>query len=170
MHWLDRVLAACAWASGALLIFMLVSINFEVAMRYFFKSPTRWVFDFNEYALFYIIFLSAGWSLAKGHFVSVDLVVHALPERVRLWLGAVTSLTAAAVSGILTTYGAELVWDAYRSGTFFHRSLLFPQWPVLAVLPFGSAMMMLVLLRNAWSFATGRAPEHSQESGVGADH
>jgi TRAP-type C4-dicarboxylate transport system permease small subunit len=41
----DRVLDITAFLGGALLVFLILSVCWEVVLRYFFNKPTSWVVE-----------------------------------------------------------------------------------------------------------------------------
>jgi len=47
-----------AFLTGVLMVFMMLSISSDVAMRYLLNQPIFWLLEVTEYGLLYITFLS----------------------------------------------------------------------------------------------------------------
>ena len=50
----DRIIDISVILAGILVIFLMLSVSFEVALRYFFAHPTSWVVEIAGYILLYI--------------------------------------------------------------------------------------------------------------------
>ena len=87
----NRLFTACA---GALAIFILCVILYDVTLRYVFDRPTIWAIDFASFALSYLFFLSLAPALDSGFHVSVDYFNHKFSERFQRWAGVLASLLA----------------------------------------------------------------------------
>jgi TRAP-type C4-dicarboxylate transport system permease small subunit len=53
----DLIVTALAVMAGILLVFMILSVSWEVITRYFLNNPTIWVIEISEYTLLYLTFL-----------------------------------------------------------------------------------------------------------------
>jgi TRAP-type mannitol/chloroaromatic compound transport system permease small subunit len=51
----DRIITWVAYVSGWIIIIMMLSISYEVVMRYFFRAPTAWVVDFSGYMQYVLV-------------------------------------------------------------------------------------------------------------------
>ncbi|MBI4186539.1 MAG: TRAP transporter small permease [Chloroflexi bacterium] len=151
----DRVLFASAVVAAALVVYMAVTTDFDVIMRYFFRRPTRWAVDFSEYALLYVTFLGAAWVLAREGHVKIDIVLNALSSRSQQLLNIITSLLGAGACGIFFWLGLEVTWEVYEAGDILWKSTIIPKWPVWMVMPAGSLLLTIQFLRRTWYYVRG---------------
>jgi TRAP-type C4-dicarboxylate transport system permease small subunit len=149
----ERLLTTFAVVAAASVAFMAVSVDFEVVSRYFFNHPTKWVIDFTEYALLYILFLSTAWVLSKENHITVDILLTFCPLKVRRVLNVIASLIGAMASGIFFWASTVVTWQTYKSSEVLWHSVIFPKWPIWVVMPVGSLLLTVQFLRRSWSFA-----------------
>lgn len=146
----ERVLDGFSFLSGSVLIFMSISINIEVIMRYCFNRPTSWAVDFNGYALIYMTFLSAAWVLKKDGHVKIEILLDYLPKKVQRILNVITSAIGASLSAIFTWYSLQIMLEALRQKEMFVESVIVPRWPILMVMPIGAFLLVLQFIRRGW--------------------
>ncbi len=63
ISWFDERLAEFA---GWIVMVMMVTITYDVAMRYIFGMPTTWSFEINRYMLILVMFFAGPWALPAG--------------------------------------------------------------------------------------------------------
>lgn len=123
----------------ALAILALVAIItcYEVAARYFFGAPTRWVNDYVAYALCLIIFLAVPeLTRTRAHIAISFLVDGAPPRRARIMrvviamLGTLACLAAAWIS-------AEENWRQYVQGEETIATIPIPKWWISIFITYG---------------------------------
>ena len=153
---LDRMLVVTVVVAGGLVVYLAVTLDFEIVMRYFFNRPTTWVIDFSEYALLYITFLGAAWVLSKEGHVKIDLLLNALSPRNQQVLNTITSLLGAGACAVFLWLSLWVSWEAFEAGHIFWRATIIPKWPILIVMPIGSLFLTIQFLRRAWLYARGR--------------
>lgn len=146
----DRVLISLAWVAAAIVVYLAVSVDFEVVMRYFFNRPTSWTVDFAEYALIYILFLSAAWVLSREGHVKIDFLLRALSTRVQRVVNIITSLVGAGACGVFFWFSLRATWEAFLAGDLIFRATVVPKWPIFMIMPIGSLLLTLQFLRSAW--------------------
>jgi TRAP-type C4-dicarboxylate transport system permease small subunit len=144
----DNSLKFLTYLAGIILVFITLSVTFDVIMRYILNRPSRWIVDISEYALVFILFLSAGWTLAEGGHVEISLVVGALPRRLQRVLNVITSALGALVCGLLLWKSIDLIWELYEAQDLFFKSLVIPKWTVFTVVPIGFLTMFLQFIRR----------------------
>ena len=150
----DRIFKALltgfACCAGVVLIFMTVSINFEVLMRYLLNRPTSWVVDSNSYALVFMTFLSAAWVLSREGHVKIELLVDRLPEKARRIINAATSIAGVILCGLFSWYGVVITHRAIVQKEMLVESIIVPKWPIVAVMPIGGFLLMIEFMRKGW--------------------
>jgi TRAP-type C4-dicarboxylate transport system permease small subunit len=148
----DKAVSALAILGGLLLVFVMLAINFGVVTRYFFRSPHAWVSEITSMSLVYITFLATTWVLRKDGHVIMDVVALVLTPRSKSILDSVTSFICSIMFLLFTVYGAYLTWDHYERGLFnSHEVLRIPTAYLLGIIPVGSFLLFLQLLRRSLS-------------------
>lgn len=145
---LDVVENSMAATATVLLVLITLSVCLEIVLRYFFNRPQVWVVELTEYGLVYITFLGSAWVLRnKGH-VQVNVVVSHLNPRWQRRCRLFSEALGIAVSLLLTVFGTLITWEHYTRGVYKPTLLEVPNWAVLVVIPFGSAVLMLEFWRG----------------------
>lgn len=149
----DRTIILLAVLAGILLIVMMLSVNFEVAMRYFLGSPTKWVMDVTQSILLYITFLGTAWVLKREGHVKMDMVINRLKPRTQAMVNIITSISAAIPWLVITCYTANVTWDHFQRGFIMMRTALYmPSAPILVIIPIGSFLLFIQFLRRAYGY------------------
>jgi len=148
----DSIIGVMAGFSSVILIYLMVSVCFDVVMRYFFNRPQAWVVEISEYLLLYITFLGAAWVLKNEGHVIVDIVITRVSPKTNAVLGIISSLTGTFVYLIIFWFGSIETLDHFKRGILNPSILEFPKAPLLAVIPFGSFFFMIQFARRALGF------------------
>jgi TRAP-type C4-dicarboxylate transport system permease small subunit len=158
MHPLERTLAPVnrvfAFAAAMVVLFMMLSIVYDVVARAVFGAPTVWVLDFNEYALVFLTFIPAGGILLRGGHVRVEIVTSRLTFRGQRRLDILSHLLGVIYCAILAWQGASMTWAAWQRDYRFSTALEFPQYPVLGIIPAGSIWLAVAFAARAWILLT----------------
>ena len=151
----DRIIGITTILAGVLLIFLMLSVGWEVALRYFFGRPTSWVVEIAGYILLYIPFLVAAWVLKREGHVKMDLVVNRLSPRTQALTNMITSVLGAIFCLVVAWYGAGTTWDMFQRG--IHRStvLMAPVAPLIAIIPIGFFLLFIQFLRRTYKYLGG---------------
>lgn len=149
---IDRISRILGFLAGAIIIFLLIAVVADVVLRYFFNSPIEWVPEYSEYSLLYITFLGTAWVLLeKGH-VNIDLALTRLNPRAQAMANTINYLVAAIVFLIVTWFGLKVTLDMLQTNYLYDTPLKTPRFIVLAVIPLGSALLFLLLIKNTWEY------------------
>jgi len=158
----DRLLDSLAWISCALIAFQFISVSLEVLVRYFFGFTFGWVTALNEWSLVFITFLGAAWLQREGGHTSDDSIISLLPAWVKRVTDRLGWILAVVTCGMLVWYGTKVTLENFWNETYdFFKIREVPVAYVYAVIPFGSLLWMIQLLRT-WR----RDPHKDEESEV----
>jgi TRAP-type C4-dicarboxylate transport system permease small subunit len=136
-------------------------IALDVALRNLAGTGFPWLIDAIEYGLFAGTFLAAPWVLREGAHVRVDIVVAALPSRGAALLEMIADLIGLAVCLILLWYGVKVTLTAAALGSMVLKSIIFPEWWALAVVPLSSLLLAIeFVLRLGRAHRTAPALGH----------
>ncbi len=150
---IDATLTSLVVLAAVILIFVMLSVNAEVIMRYFLNRPLLWVIEISEYSLLYITFLGTAWLLKKDGHVRMDLVLERLKPITQAVINITTSAILAIFCLILAWYGGEVTWEQFQVGTVKGGTILdFPLAAVLVVIPVGSFLLSIQFLRRSYGY------------------
>jgi C4-dicarboxylate transporter DctQ subunit len=146
----DYIITIAAVLAGILVIFLMVSVGLEVALRYFVGHPTSWVVEIAGYCLLYIPFLVAAWVLKKEGHVRMDLLVDKLGLRTQSLLNAITSIVGAVICLFLTVFGAKatVYFIGYQTPTI----LMLPKSAIISIISVGSFLLFIQFLRRTHAY------------------
>ncbi|WP_233720466.1 TRAP transporter small permease [Jiella avicenniae] len=106
---MERGLAAICLAVA------IMALMLQVVARYGFDSALPWPEELAKFAFVWATFLGAAAGAGQKAHIVVDLVVGALPVRVRLMLAALVNATLVALLLVLAWHGARLVTLGFNS-------------------------------------------------------
>ena len=161
-QFLTYVEKANEWIAKAvswLIVLIILATSYEVVMRYIFKSPTIWSFEFN-YLVFGIYFMLAGaYTYATGNHVNVDILYGRLNPRGRAFLDLLTAPLFFVFITVMLYQGCKFFWNSLQ----FHETLSSawapPIYPFKFIIPLAALMLflqgLLKLIRNIQTIQTG---------------
>jgi TRAP-type C4-dicarboxylate transport system permease small subunit len=145
----DRLLDACAWIGCAMLVFQVVSVSVEIVCRYFFSISFSIITPLNEWSLVYLTFLGAAWLQREGGHTSDDSVVALLPPWVDWTARRLGWLLAIVTCGLLVWYGTLATVENFSNRAYdFFKLPNFPIFYIYMIIPFGSLLWLIQLLRK----------------------
>lgn len=129
---------------------MVVTIAYDVILRYVFRAPTVWQYDTSYMLGGSVIILGSAYVHLKRRHVRVDLIYNRFSPRVRLILDAVFTLLFffPLITGLIivsTGYAIHAYQVKEFSEVGFWRPLM---WPFRAVIPVGLAVLWLQGVAN----------------------
>lgn len=158
----DLLVYGLAFAAGAMLVWVMISVILSVAMRNFGVQPWAWLFTSVEYGMLYITMFGAPWLVReKGH-VHIELVTAALPPAARRLVSRGVAAVCVLVSLILAWKGADLVLTNLARNDYDVRAYFFPRWILTISFPICFGLMAAEFSR----FVFGRELMHSGEAGI----
>jgi TRAP-type C4-dicarboxylate transport system permease small subunit len=142
--------------AGTLLVLMALATLLNVVARYFFNSPVPWADEFSRYAFIWLVFVGAVVCTKQGRHISIDLVVTALPSRIRPFIQMLADVATAALMLIIIYFG----WILTSSATQPTSTLKVPQYVVYMVVPLSALLILLRTIKDIMravraSFAAG---------------
>lgn len=146
----DNVLTVTAYLSGFIIVLMMLSISYEVVMRYFFTAPTTWAIDFSGYMQYALILLGAAWVLKNNGHTKIDIVLERFQGKKRLILNLITSSICFVACALFFWKGLEATWGAYLRGDFLYRDVEIPRAPLLAFIPLSFLMLCIQFAREIY--------------------
>lgn len=146
-----RIIELGAVLAGVLLLFLMMSVTVEVALRYFLGRPTSWVMEICGYILLFIPFLVAAWVLRRDGHVRMDLVLSIMSPKARSFLNAITSLISALICFVLTWYGIKVTIYFSKLGYKTPTVLMLPKSALIAIVFVGSFLLAVQFLIETYN-------------------
>lgn len=144
---------------------MVVLICLDVALRNLRMGNIPWSVEASEYGLYALTLLGAPWVLAMRGHVAMDLLASQFRGTNRRVLDVLTSLLGAAICAVLMWKGIDVTAASLRRGAMVYKSLVFPEWWVLVLVPFSMGMLTLGFVRIAIEAAAGGAGPSTKQGG-----
>ena len=145
----DRMLDIFFWVAGILLVTAMLTVSFDVIMRYFLNRPAMWSTEVCEYILLLIALFSAPWILREGGHVKVELLVSQFQPRTQALVGAIMCLLGAMVMAVIGWYAGETAWDNFQRGVPIAKTLQIPKAPLLVFISLSSFLLSIQFLRES---------------------
>lgn len=144
----DRLIDVQGFLAASMLLFMMLITCYEVIARYIFGTASAWVLEVCEYMLLYVTFLGATWLLRRDGHVKVDVVWARFGPKSKRVLTLMSCFTAAWATLVVAWFGATSTWDHFQRHINVIQTLRIPKWILLLVIPMGSLMLFVQLLRQ----------------------
>jgi len=145
-----RAVLACTRAMAVVTMvvigLMMLTITYDVLMRYAFAAPTDWAYPLNSTGVLVATMLAVPHLYATGHHISMDLLHRALPERGRRAADVVTTVATAFLGLVLAVTAFRSMTVAYVGGLIGAGTFNIPLWVPDAVMFVSGVFLVLVAL------------------------
>ena len=141
-----RVLDGLMLVACLLLLAMTLLIGADVVTRNLGLGGIALSSEISEDILYLLTLLAAPWLLRRGQHIRVDILLRALPARIGWlleWLGDVLGL---ACSLYFIWYGWKVLAASYQAGAITIKTLVTPEWWLLAPLPLAFGLFAIEFL------------------------
>lgn len=164
-----RLLEALALVACALLFFMMLVICADVLLRNVALLPrmrgVEWSNEVSEACLYLITMLAAPWLLRRGRHIRVDILLRAIPKRLAWVCEWICDCLALGCCLLLVVYGAQSALASQAAGALSIKTLVTPEWWLLAPLPIAFLLLGIeVLFRMHRLYLAERAPREDAVS------
>lgn len=143
---IDRMSRLGVWIAAFLVAFLMVTQVAEVILRTL-GHPTTWIYDVNLTALVGVIFLGLAGAEIHGEHVAVDFLTERIRGRRGQALRLVNALLTVAFLALLAWFGTEVALESIEQDRTTGGLFSIPAWIPESLLPIGSAMLALEILR-----------------------
>ena len=143
---MKRVLAySVEWVSAVLVVALAVVVFIQVFNRFVLKAPLAWSEDLAMLLFQWVAFLGAAIGVKRMRHFGIELVVNALPERIRHRVELVVPAIMAIVAVTLITQGLTLV--TFNRTRIYSTMNLSYTWAFLPI-PVSGALMIAYLVQH----------------------
>ena len=134
-----RLLQTLALVGCAIIFLMTLMICADVLLRNVRLIPgvygIAWSNEVSEAMLYLVTMLTAPWLLRKGQHIRVDIVLRAVPPRLGWYFEWISDALGLVCCLVITWYGASATFASFKSGAMSIKTLVTPEWWLLAPLP-----------------------------------
>ena len=141
-----RLLDALMTAASALVLAMTLLIGADVLLRNAGAGGLPWSAEVSEDIIYLVTLLSAPWLLRRGQHIRVDILLRALPRSAAWGLEWVGDVLGLACCAYFVWYGARVAAESFSTGALSIKTLITPEWWMLAPLPAAFALLGLEFL------------------------
>jgi TRAP-type C4-dicarboxylate transport system permease small subunit len=145
-----RLLEVLAALGCALVFLMMLVICVDVLLRNVALLPSMrglgWANDLTEASLYLTTMLAAPWLLRRGQHIRVDIVLRAIPKRPAWYCEWIADFVALACCLVMVAYGTRMTWASFKSGAMTIKTLVTPEWWLLAPLPAAFTLLSIEML------------------------
>lgn len=139
--WYGRVLDALLLLAAALVLVMALVIGGDVVLRNLGTRGLPWSAEISEDILYLVTLFAAPWLLRQGQHIRVDIVLRVLPRPLAWGLEWVGDALGFACCLYFVVYGARIAAESYATGALSIKTLVTPEWWLLAPLPLVFALV-----------------------------
>jgi TRAP-type C4-dicarboxylate transport system permease small subunit len=145
-----KLLEVLAAIGCALVFLMMLVICADVLLRNTALVASMrglaWANDLTEAGLYLTTMLAAPWLLRRGQHIRVDIVLRAIPKRPAWYCEWVADAVALACCLVMVAYGTRMTWASFKSGAMTIKTLVTPEWWLLAPLPAAFTLLSIEML------------------------
>lgn len=149
---LDHINNFLTIVAGIILIFLMLSVVYEVVTRYFLGHSQVWVLEITSHMLPFLTFFVAAWVLKREGHVRVEIVISRLNPRTNALITVITSFIAAIICLVLAWYGTEVIQESFQTGSKMATELEPPKWSLLWIVPLGGLLLAIQFIRRAFGY------------------
>lgn len=117
-----------------------IIVNANVIMRYFFKRPIFWSEEVATGMFVWTVFVGSAYAYRKHAHLGVDILVNAMPERVRAVVKVIMDVLELFVLMMLTYVSVLYVANTL---TKLSNTLRLPSWYVSSAVPIGFGLSLI---------------------------
>jgi TRAP-type C4-dicarboxylate transport system permease small subunit len=125
------------------LVFMVVSITYDVILRYVFVAPTHWALEVNTFLLAFLCVIPAGDVLRAGSQIRITFLTDRLGPAMKSRLDILRAAVGLFFCGIMIWKGGDMAWTAWLHNDRMSTSLGTPMVIPYIFLPIGFFLLAL---------------------------
>jgi TRAP-type C4-dicarboxylate transport system permease small subunit len=145
-HWYGRLLDALLLLACLLLLIMTLLIGADVLLRNIGLGGIAPSNEISEDIIYLLTLLAAPGLLRQGQHIRVDIVLRALPAKVGWLLEWLSDILGVICCLYFVWYGWRVVEASFKSGALSIKTLIMPEWWLLAPMPLTFVLLSVEFL------------------------
>ena len=150
IKYFEQMSLAFAWLAAWLFVLSGIMLSYEVMMRYFFISPTKWAAELSQLCLIYGTLLAMPWMLQNRRHIQINAVTERLGKKIQHLLSLSTLFILMIFSGYVTIYGWLIFYDSYKRGRTTGSLLDLPSWIAELSVPVFFFILLIQAIIESW--------------------
>jgi TRAP-type C4-dicarboxylate transport system permease small subunit len=142
-RWYGFVLDTMLLAAGMILLLMALMIGADVLLRNIGAGGIPPSNELSEDSLYLITLFTAPALLRMGQHIRIDILLRVLPARVGWLLEWLSDAIGVVCCLYFVWYGVRATASSYLAGSISVKTLIMPEWWLLAPMPFAFALLAL---------------------------
>ncbi len=155
IKYFEQMSLAFAWLAAWLFVLSGIMLSYEVMMRYFFISPTKWAAELSQLCLIYGTLLALPWMLQNRRHIQINAVTDRLGKKIQHLLSLLTLFILMIFSGYVTIYGWLIFYDSYERGRTTGSLLDLPSWIAELSVPVFFFILLIQAIIESWKILVG---------------
>ena len=143
-----RLMQGCGLMAALLLGVVVLLVSYDVIARNLGARSLPWIVEITEYSLPLATFLAAPWLMYRNEHIRLDVLGNLLSQVRLRRIDRIAAAIGAVVSAVIAWYGLAALLDSRAAGTLVIKSLVFPEWWLLAPVPVCFALLALECARR----------------------
>jgi TRAP-type C4-dicarboxylate transport system permease small subunit len=139
--WYGRLLDVLTLLACFLLLTMTLLIGADVLLRNIGLGGIAPSNELSEDIIYLLTLLAAPGLLRQGQHIRVDIVLRALPDRVGWLLEWISDILGLVCCLYFVWYGARVAAASFASGALSIKTLILPEWWLLAPMPLAFVLL-----------------------------
>jgi len=138
----------------AAMAFMVVSLFYDVMMRYLFAAPTHWALEVNTFLLLFLCTIPTADVLSSNVHIRVTFLTERMPPRIVERLPILRAVAGILFCAAMTWQGSIMTWQAWQHNDRMSTSLGTPMFIPYLFLPIGFMLLGLryaILIKSGWT-------------------
>ena len=151
--WYGRLLDALTLLACFLLLTMTLLIGADVLLRNIGLGGIAPSNELSEDIIYLLTLLAAPGLLRQGQHIRVDIVLRVLPDRVGWLLEWISDILGLVCCLYFVWYGARVAAASFTSGALSIKTLILPEWWLLAPMPLAFVLLGVEFLFRMYRLA-----------------
>lgn len=143
---IDRLARSLGVAGQLVLLFMVVTICYDVVMRYVLVAPTTWSLEVNTFLIVFLAVIPAADALRTDAQLRISFLTDRLPIALRRALHVLSCVLGVGFCAVMVWTGGRMTLQALQYDERMSTTLGTPMAIPYALLPVGFAVLALAFL------------------------
>lgn len=143
-------------------LYIMLTLTYEVFARYIFNAPTIWVYEINAYAFCFYTSLAGGYVMLYNAHVNVEIFYEKFSPRRKRLVNVLTSVCFFSVIITLIWKSGFAAWESWEAREESFSLLASPIYPSKMIIPIGATLFLLQgtakLIRDIILLVKGETP------------
>jgi len=136
----DKLERFILYILAALFAVMVISLFYQIIMRFIFQSANAWSEELTRYAFIWMSMLGSSVATRRSRNMDVDFIVNCMPKNLKIINKFVTRGLIIAFLLVLIVYGTNLVGITHKQ---LSAGIRIPMSYVYASVPVGAILILL---------------------------